>query len=268
MATLPLRAAPWTALVNWTIGRVSDRAISTASAAAHNTAIRPTRSEVFLMLAAGAMMTALGTVSITPIHSTPARSAGARAIPPGRAAWSGTISALPCVAPACDAKCGKSRFPVVRLAQQPAEFARAIGVNEIVALLVDDVDGLARPTDDRTRSNAAPHIDIDHENAERFAVVGEDRRRDAKRRPVRLLDQSVAATQIERRDVDLRGAQPGRFLEIAAIVSLQQSLFRHDPNRLVRSRAIDADELAAIVVKTDDPHHRIGGLGFEFGREA
>ena len=51
------------------IGRVSDLAISSASTAAHNTAIRPTRSEVFLMAAAGAMNTALGTVSMTPTHS-------------------------------------------------------------------------------------------------------------------------------------------------------------------------------------------------------
>ena len=39
---------PSTAAVSWTIGRVSDRAINSASAAAHNTAISPTRSEVFL----------------------------------------------------------------------------------------------------------------------------------------------------------------------------------------------------------------------------
>ena len=159
-------------------------------------------------------------------------------------------------------------FPVVRLVEQPAEFARTVGMNEIVALLVDDVDVLAWPHRRPDAVEGPPHVDIDHENAERLAVVVEDRRGDAKRRPVRLLDLSVAATEVERRDVDLRGAQPGRLLEIAAIVSLHQLLFRHDPNRLVRSRAIDTDKLAAIVVKTDDPHHRIGGLGFEFGHEA
>ena len=68
------------------IGRVSDLAINSASTAAHNTAIAPTRSDVFLMIAAGAMITALGTVSMTPSHSEPARTAGASAMPPGRAA--------------------------------------------------------------------------------------------------------------------------------------------------------------------------------------
>ncbi len=159
-------------------------------------------------------------------------------------------------------------FPVVRLAEQRAELARPIWVNEIVALLVDDVYGLARQHRRPDTVERAPHVNIDHEKAERFAVVSKDRRRDAKRRPVHRLDQSVASTQIERRDVDLRGAQPHRFVEIAAIVSLQQALFGHDPNRVVRSRAIDADKLTAIVVKADDPKHRIGWLGFEFGREA
>ncbi len=86
MATLPCLAAPWTASVNRMIGRVSDRAISSASTAAHNTAIVPTSSEVFLMIAAGAMITALGVVSMTPSHSAPARTIGASAIPPERSA--------------------------------------------------------------------------------------------------------------------------------------------------------------------------------------
>ena len=47
------------------IGRVSDLAINTASTAAHSTAISPTSSELFRIAAAGAMMTALGTLSIT-----------------------------------------------------------------------------------------------------------------------------------------------------------------------------------------------------------
>jgi hypothetical protein len=84
---------------------------------------------------------------------------------------------------------------------------------------------------------------------------------------VHLLDQPVAATQIERRDVDLRGAEPDRFRKVAATVSLQQSLFRDDPNRVVRSRTIDPDKLTALVLKADDPKHRVDRFGFEFGRE-
>ena len=87
-------------------------------------------------------------------------------------------------------------------------------------------------------------------------------------RPVDLLDQSVAATEIERRDVDLSGTEPDRFLEVVAIASLLQFLFGDDPNRVVRSRAVDADQLAAVVVEADDPKHRIAGLGFEFGQQA
>src|SRR6185503_20398683 len=79
-------------------------------------------------------------------------------------------------------------FPVVWLAEHRAEFARTIRVNEIVALLVDDVDGLARQYRRPDTVERAPLVDIDHENAEPFAVVCEYRRRDAKRRPVHRLD--------------------------------------------------------------------------------
>ena len=253
-------------MVNWTIGRVSDRAISTASAAAHNTAISADEK--------GSISDARGRRHDDGVgggfdHTNPfdAGQKGRRKGYPARPC--GLIRNDFRAALRCSGLRRQVRevgFPVVRLAEQQAEFARTIGVNEIVALLVDDVDGLASSHRRPGAVECAPHIDIDHENAERFAVVGRDRRRDAKRRPVHFLDKSVAATEIERRDVDLRGAQPGRFLEIAAIVSLQQSLFGHDPNRFVRSRAIDADKLTAIVVKADDPNHRIGGLGFEFGR--
>ena len=158
----------------------------------------------------------------------------------------------------------KVGFPVVRLAEQRAEFARTIGMNEIVALPVDDVDRLARQHRRPHAVECPPHIDIDHENAERLAVIGEDRRRDAYRRPVRLLDQSVAAPEIERRNVDLSGPERERFREIVSVASLLQSLFGNDPNRVVRSHAVDADNLTAVVIKADDPKHRIGGLGFEF----
>ncbi len=79
----PLRPAPSTAAVNCTIGRVSERATSTASTAAHNTAISPTSTEVFWIESAVIMTTAFGAVLITATHSLPARMAGASAMPPG-----------------------------------------------------------------------------------------------------------------------------------------------------------------------------------------
>jgi len=59
-------------------------------------------------------------------------------------------------------------FPVGRVAELGAEFTRTIGMDEVVAPLVDDVDFLTRP---RRRTDAVEglaHIDVDHENAERF----------------------------------------------------------------------------------------------------
>ena len=219
------------------------------------------------MLAAGAMMAALGAVSITPTHSAPARRAGASAMPPGprRLIRHDFRAAL-----GCSGQWRQMRevgLPVGLLAEQPAELLRAIGMNEIIALLVDDVNVLAAPHRRSGTVERPPHIDVDHEDAERLAVLGKDRRRDAERRPVDFLDLAVAATEVERRDVDLRRSQPGRFLEIAAIVSLQQVFLGYDPNRFVRPRTVDTDELAAIVVQADDPHHRVGRFGFELCRK-
>jgi hypothetical protein len=108
MATGSLRPSPSTAAVNRLIGRVSEFATSTASAAAHNTAISPTRIELRWIGAAAAMKTVFGTISMIPTHCLPARMAGAIAAPPGRPAGSGTIWASPFDAPSAAAKYGKS----------------------------------------------------------------------------------------------------------------------------------------------------------------
>ena len=58
------------------------------------------------------------------------------------------------------------------------------------------------------------------------------------------------------------------MLEIAPIACLLQSRFGNDPDRSVRSHAVDADNLAPIIIEADDAKHRISGLDFKFGREA
>jgi len=86
MAAMPSRGAASTARVNSTIGRVSDRAINSASAAAQSTAINPTSIELFRIAAAGAMKAAFGTASMTATHSLPDSMAGANATALGGAA--------------------------------------------------------------------------------------------------------------------------------------------------------------------------------------
>ena len=128
-----------------TIGRVSDRAISTASAAAHNTAISPTSTEVFWIAAAGAMMTAFGTVLMTATHSIAGQN-GRRERDAARP--SGLIRHDSRDALRRAERCGERREvapPVGRRAQLGAEFAGGVGVNEIVAAFVDDVDVFPRP---------------------------------------------------------------------------------------------------------------------------
>ena len=72
-------------------------------------------------------------------------------------------------------------------------------------LVVGGEPGLARP---HRRANAierTSHVDIDHENAKRLAVASDDRRTDAICWPVHLLNHTVEAPQIERRNESLHG---------------------------------------------------------------
>ena len=154
---------------------------------------RLTSSEVLLMLAAGAMITASGMVSITAIHSEPARMAGRKRHAVGS---SGIVSydlgtALPCSR--LRRQMREIGLPIVGPASSDTEFARTIRMNEIVAGPVDEVDRIARPCRRPDAIERAPHVDIDHENAERLAVARDDRRPDANRRSVHLLDHSVEA---------------------------------------------------------------------------
>ncbi len=75
------------------------------------------------MLAAGAMITAFGVVSMTPIHSLPARRAGASAIPPARAASIRYDIGAALCCPGLRRQMWEVRFPIVGLAEQRAEFA-------------------------------------------------------------------------------------------------------------------------------------------------
>ena len=96
------------------------------------------------MLAAGAMITALGVVSMTATHSEPARTAGANAIPSGSGGLVRYDLGAALLSSNLRRQMREVGFPVIGLAEQRAEFARTIRMNEIVALPVDDVDRLAR----------------------------------------------------------------------------------------------------------------------------
>ncbi|MGY3122030.1 hypothetical protein ACVWXQ_005967 [Bradyrhizobium sp. S3.14.4] len=93
-----------TAAVSCPIGRVNDRASSTASMAATSTAMRPIVMVDFSMVTAGAMKTALGTTRMTPTHWSSARIAGAIAVPLGLPSLPGTTWVAPSVDPVMAAK--------------------------------------------------------------------------------------------------------------------------------------------------------------------
>ena len=97
------------------------------------------------MLAAGAMITALGVVSMTPTHSDAGQEGGRKGYPagPGGLVRNDLGAALRCSG--LRRQMREVGFPIVRPAEQRAEFARTIRMNEIVAGPVDDIDRLARP---------------------------------------------------------------------------------------------------------------------------
>ena len=96
------------------------------------------------MLAAGAMITAFGVVSITATHSEPARSGGRKRDPVGSAGMVRYDLGAALLCPHLRRQMREVGFPIIGLAEQRAEFARTIRMNEIVAGPVDDIDCLAR----------------------------------------------------------------------------------------------------------------------------
>ncbi len=145
MIARPSRAVSWTVSVNRMIGRVSDRAISSASTAAHSTAINPTDIELFRIACAGAMKVAFGTCSITATHSLPARTVGANATPSRPPGWvrRGAGESLCRAERRCEIR--EVASPIGRPAELRTEFADSIGMNEVVASAVDHIHLFARP---------------------------------------------------------------------------------------------------------------------------
>ena len=170
---------PSTAAVNCLIGRVSDRATITASTAAHSIAISPTSRVVFLIASAGAMKTAFGS-GLDDRDPLLAREQGRRerhsARPPGLVRHD-LVAALRASERRRQRR--KVRLPVIRPAELAAEFARRIGMNEIVALGIDDIELCAGPDRRQDVLENPAHIDVENENAEWLAVRCENRSSDA-----------------------------------------------------------------------------------------
>ena len=96
---------------------------------------------------------------------------------------------------------GKVSLPFRGLAELLAEFTRLIGMNEIVALGIDDVKLCAGPGRRQDMSENPAHIDVEDENAEGLSVRRENRSPDPQHGRAGIA--SVAVIQLDGRDIDL-----------------------------------------------------------------
>lgn len=77
----------------------------------------------------------------------------------------------------------------------------------------------------------------------------------------------LAGREFDGRHINLARRQSYRFLKVGSFALALQFAVGGNSYRSVRAGAIDADQLALVVVKTDDSKLSIAGLGLDLGRE-
>ena len=90
--------------------------------------------------------------------------------------------------------CGELRqlvLPVEPVADLEPELAPLVGMDEKIAVLVDQKDSMARAGAVTDGGKSGTQIDVDDQDAERFALGGVDRRRHAHHRYIGDLDDAM-----------------------------------------------------------------------------
>jgi hypothetical protein len=114
-------------------------------------------------------------------------------------------------------KLGKVVLQSSRATARRAELPARIRVDQIVALVVDQVDAAAVRRSRANTGKGRPQIDVNDHHPKRRAVGVMQRRGDAQDRNSGRLDDAILPVEFDRRDIDLAGAQPGRFLQCSLI---------------------------------------------------
>ena len=132
------------------------------------------------------------------------------------------------------------------VAQQVAEGAPRLGVEEVVAGVVDEVEGVGRLPlhGGADEVEEAVGEDVEHHYAVAHAVGADHRLGVADHRGVGLLDAAVFAVEIERRDVDLALGQGERPLEVVLVAPI-----------LERPAGLEAHRAGVAVEARLDPLH-------------
>ncbi|MGY3032639.1 hypothetical protein ACVIIV_001809 [Bradyrhizobium sp. USDA 4354] len=140
-------------------------------------------------------------------------------------------------------------------------------MHEIVAARIHDIQLSSRTPGRADAVERRAHVDIGDDDPERLVVRREQGGRDAKSRNVRLRGAALPRGEIDGRNIDLARRQPYRFLEIGSLALALQFVVGDDPGRSIRAGAIDADQLALVIVQTDNSKLPIAGLGIDLGRK-
>ncbi len=154
------------------------------------------------------------------------------------------------------------------MAQVGAEFARAVGVDEIVASAADGIDRAALPSRRAHPVECRPHVDVDDDDPERRAIRLVHGGADTQRWNIGLFNGALVLIEIERGNPDFAGGKCHRLREEWTLRLLLEFRIGHETNRAVRTGSVDADEFAATVLDADDSKFRVGGLGFQLCKQA
>ncbi len=158
-------------------------------------------------------------------------------------------------------KPGQLLLPAVALAELETEGMAGVRVQQEVAIGIDQVDqrilvhGGADPFEDRTQ------VEVDDDDAERLASGVVQRRGEAHHRHVRHFQRAMLLVELDRRNVNFAGWQHDAAAEIATVALGRELLLRHNARGMVRSGAVDADDLAAAIGEADQAKLLDGRLG-------
>jgi hypothetical protein len=158
-------------------------------------------------------------------------------------------------------------LPKERLVEFEAEFAIAVGSDKKIAAIVDDINAPALICRGTDQIEYRPQIEIDDENAERAVIARVNWGRNPQRRYMRHLDDAMSSMEVDRRNIDGARGKTDRLFEVIAVGFALQFAVRHIPDRAMRTRTIDPDDLPPPIGNTDHAKLRIDRLGGELRGE-
>ncbi|MGB7888595.1 MAG: hypothetical protein WBL55_19850, partial [Xanthobacteraceae bacterium] len=161
-------------------------------------------------------------------------------------------------------KGGEVVLPAFRFAEVGGEEPAGVGMNQIIAAAVDDIDMRARLRTCRKLMQDRLHVDIDDRHAERLMIGRLDDGRDAQHRNAH--GTPAPHTELNRRDINLSQRRRLRRFEKVDCARVLQLAVGDDTYRAVLAETVDPDQFAP-VGEIDQAEDIVGRLGGKLGGE-